>query len=164
MRIVEVSVAAILWSSASGCASTYHPVNSPRLSVVMDGGGISYVRDGKRFEGGLFGGELDKAVQGNSRAEEYASSFKTGMITGFALGLVGAGTAIVGASVFGADAANHPGGQSVPPTGLVILGAGLLIDIIGGAIELGALPNFYDAINAYNDSVLPSSSPAAAGR
>ena len=75
--------------STVGCASSYLPQPSPRVSVVMDGGSYAYTRDGQKYSGGLFGGDIDKAVKGNKAAEKYAHEYKTGMATGFALTVIG---------------------------------------------------------------------------
>jgi hypothetical protein len=138
---------------ALGCSSSYVPVASPRASIVLDSGSYAYVRDGKKYEGGLFGGELEEAVHGNPRAEAYARAYKTGTATGFALSMVGAAAAIAGLFVFGAQAAQTSNSSDIPPTGLLITGGGLLVDLVGGIVTLNAAPHMTDAINAYNDGL-----------
>jgi hypothetical protein len=125
----------------------------------MDGGYYAYMRDGKKYEGGLFGGDIEEAVHGNPRAEEYAHQYKTGMVTGFILSMLGATAVGVGGGVIGAQAAETSNGQSLPPTGLIVMGAGLVVEITGLIIELNAMPHMTDAINAYNDGIALPSAP-----
>ena len=131
----------------------------------MDNGSYAYVRDGKKYEGGIFGGQLEEAVQGNEQAEEYAHEYKTGTVTGFALSTVGLAALIGGVVLLAVQAAQTPSGQTVPPTGLFIALGGLGLDIAGNIVALNAQPHMTDAINAYNDGLLrrPSSPPAAHG-
>lgn len=124
----------------------------------MESGSLAYVRDGKKYEGGMLGGDIEEAVRGNPRAEQYAHDYKSGMVTGFALSMVGIAGMVGGLTVEGIQEANHPtGSQSVPVTGLVIFGAGLLLDLVGSGMMLGAVPHLYDAVNAFNDGVAPPS-------
>jgi hypothetical protein len=162
MDISRLALAA-MGASTLGCSSTYMPRPSPRVSLVMDSGSYAYVRDGKKYEGGLFGGDLDEAVKGNPEAEHYASAYKGGIATGFVLSLVGAVGIGVGAGVAGSELANQPpGSSSVPVTGLVVMGAGLLVSIIGDVVILNAAPHLFDAINAYNDGLQAAAPPAPA--
>jgi hypothetical protein len=153
-----------LVGSTAACSSAYIPQPGPRLSVVMESGSLAYVRDGKKYEGGMLGGDIEEAVRGNPRAEQYAHDYKSGMVTGFALSMVGIAGMVGGLTVAGIEEAHQPtGSQSVPVTGLVIFGAGLLLDLVGSGIMLGAVPHLYDAVNAFNDGVgpPPQSRPAA---
>jgi hypothetical protein len=160
---------ALLVSFALGCSSSYVPAASPRVALVMEGGSWAYIRDGKKYPGGLFGGDLDKAVAGNPQAEKYAHQYKAGVVTGFVLSLVGLAGALGGLTVYDTQAAaNEPSGQRVPLTGLIIAGAGLIVDLIGAGIELSAFPHLSDAVNAYNDGltapdVPPPPAPSPAG-
>jgi hypothetical protein len=128
----------------------------------MNGGTYAYVRDGKRYKGGILGDGIEKAVQGNRQAEEYAQEYKTGMATGLVLTLVGAATAIGGLVLLASDAAHTSFNQPVAPTGLIVAGGGLVVELIGDIIMLNAQPHLFDAINAYNDGLLePSNDPPA---
>jgi len=144
---------ALLVSFSAGCSSSYVPAVSPRLSLVQDGGGWAYVRDGKKYDGNIFGGELDKAVEGNPQAEKYAHEYQSGRAAGFLISLLGASTAVGGLVVFDAQANAQSSSQNLPVTGLIIIGAGLIADLIGAGIQLSAMPHMYDAINAYNDGL-----------
>src|SRR5579859_2276580 len=138
-----------------GCSSSYVPAASPRVSAVMDGGYYAYVRDGKKYEGGLLGGEIEEAVRGDPRAEEYARQYKTGMVTGFVLSMLGATGTFAGVGIAGAQASQAANGPSLTAAGLIVAGAGLLAETIGLIVELNAMPHMADAINAYNDSLMP---------
>lgn len=150
---------------ATGCSSSYVPAASPRASLVMESGTYAYVRDGKKYEGGVFGGDIEEAVRGNERAEEYARAYKTGTATGLALSFVGVAAAIGGAVLLGYQAGQTTSGQSVPLTGLFIALGGFVVDLAGGIVVSNAQPHLFDAINAYNDGLLrqPSSPPPAHG-
>jgi hypothetical protein len=155
----HAAAAATLLSFTLGCSSTYMPRPSSRASIVMDEGTMAYVRDGKKYDGGIFGGHIEEAVRGNPQAEDYAHQFKTGMITGFVLSTIGIIGVIVGATLVGVQASQQPNDQSVPVTGLVVMGGGLLVDIIGSSVMLNAQPHLFDAINAYNDGIPAPAAP-----
>ena len=158
----NVVALAILATFAAACSTSYMPAAGPRLSVVMEGGTPAYVRDGKKFEGGIFGGDIEEAVQGSRKAEAYAHDFKTGMVTGFAMTLIGGAGLVGGAAVAGVQA--NQDRSAVPVTGLLVMTGGLILELIGLGVELSALPHFYDAVNAYNDDLPQSGAGAAAGR
>jgi len=162
MRSTGVALA-VLATFIVGCSSSYIPATGPRLSVVMEGGTPTYVRDGKKFEGGFLGGDIEEAVHGSPKAEEYAHEFKTGVSTGFAMTIIGAVGLVGGATIGGIEAAQD-GRNTVPVTGLVVMGAGLALYLVGLGLTLNAIPHFYDAVNAYNDDLAPSGATAPAGR
>lgn len=144
-----------LVACTTACSSAYIPQPGPRVSVVVDNGSLAYVRDGKTYPGGFLGGDIEDAVKGNSRAEEYAHDYKSGMVTGFALSMLGVAGMVGGLTVTAIETGRPTGSQSVPVTGLVILGAGVILDLIGSGLMMGAVPHLYDAVNAFNDGVAP---------
>jgi hypothetical protein len=148
-----------LVACTTACSSAYIPQPGPRLSVVMDSGSLAYVRDGKTYPGGFLGGDIEDAVKGNPRAEEYAHDYKSGMVTGFVLSMLGVAGMVGGLTFEGIEARQTPGDQPIPLTGLVIAGAGAIVDLIGAGLMMGAMPHLYDAINAFNDGVTPSGPP-----
>jgi hypothetical protein len=153
--VTLTSCVAVLASFTFGCSSSYVPAASPRVSLVMRGGTYSYVRDGKEYDGGLFGGEIEEAVRGNREAEEYAREYKDGMVTGFTLSLLGVAAAIGGATLVGASVGRDS--STLSPTGaagLAVTGGGLLTEIIGVIVEANAVTHVFDAVNAYNDGLL----------
>jgi hypothetical protein len=150
----QASVVVALIACTAGCSSAYIPEPGPRLSVVVENGTLSYVRDGKTYEGGFLGGDIEDAVSGNERAEEYAHDYKTGMVTGFAMSMIGIAGMVGGAALAAVDVGRPTANDSsLGATGLVVVGAGLILDLIGSGLMVGAVPHLYDAINAYNDGV-----------
>jgi hypothetical protein len=146
------SAIAGLVACTTACSSAYIPQPGPRLSVVMDTGSLAYMRDGKTYEGGFLGGDIEEAVSGNPRAEAYAHEYKTGLVTGFAMSMIGIAGMLGGVSLAAADA-GRSNDQSVPLTGLLIAGAGAILDLVGSAVMVSAVPHLYDAVNAFNDGV-----------
>jgi hypothetical protein len=149
-----VPAAALACTFSMGCTSDYMPRPGPRLSMVMDSGRVSYVRDGRKYEGGFLGGDIEDAVQGNRRAEEYASEFKTGMVTGFALTMISAAGLVAGAVLTGTEAGDQESPSSrAPLPGLLVLGGSVVLDVAALIVLMNAQPHLFDAINAYNDDV-----------
>jgi hypothetical protein len=155
MRPYHVYAVAGLVGCTTACSSAYIPQPGPRVSIVMENGSLAYVRDGKTYEGGFLGGDIEEAVRGNPRAEQYAHDYKSGVVTGFALSMVGIAGVAAGSTLTVIEASRMGGSDSVPVTGLVILGAGVLLDLIGSGIMTAAVPHLYDAVNAFNDGVAP---------
>lgn len=121
--------------------------------MLMEDGRPAYVRDGKKFDGGFLGGDIEEAVQGNPQAEEYAHEFKSGIVTGFVLSMIGV-AGIVGGSAASLVEVDQPvASNSVPVAGLAVMGAGLILDVVGLVMMLNAQPHLFDAINSYNDAV-----------
>lgn len=140
----------------TGCSSAYIPRRSAHLSMRMDSGSLAYERDGKKFAGGLFGGNLEEAVQGVPLAEKYAAEYKTGVTGGFVLILAGAAGVVAGTSL---DASEYnQRGSSVP--GWSTIGAGIVAYAAGLIWMLSSQPHLFDAVNAYNDGVdAPAAEP-----
>ncbi len=164
-----IPAAVIACTFSIGCTSDYLPRPGPRLSMTMDSGKIMYVRDGKKYEGGFLGGDIEDAVQGNRRAEEYASEYKTGMVTGFALTMISAAGLVAGAVLTGTEAGNQESVSRSPLPGVLVLGGSLVLDVAAIIVLMNAQPHLFDAINAYNDDVKdqaaarPAASAASAG-
>jgi hypothetical protein len=129
------------------------PVNSPRVSMVQEGGTVAFVRDGTKYDGGLFGGQVEEAVRGNRAAEEQAREYKNRTMGGLALLLLGAIGLFGGADL---TLQETPGGTAKYGVGgPVAMGAGLVAYAIGLGLLLSAPPHLFDAINIYNDGLLP---------
>src|SRR5258708_39487874 len=105
----------------------------------MKSGTPSYVRDGRVYEGGIFGGELEEAVRGNPEAESHARSYRNGMTTGFILTLLG-GASVIGGVGFVAAGTNGSGSNDTTKqtAGGTLLLPGLVAGIVGNI--LGATP------------------------
>src|SRR5580658_10516563 len=139
MRSYPPLVAGLV-SCTLGCSSAYVPQPGPRLSVIMDHGSLAYVRDGEKYEGGLFGGDIEEAVQGNAEAEVYAHKYKTGMEAGFATTMGGLAGLFGGLVVTGLGTESRTRSAAVPVTGLITLGVGLVAYVTGVFVMLNAAP------------------------
>jgi hypothetical protein len=120
---------------------------------VQDGGTISYVREGVKYDGGIFGGDIEDAVSGSPRAVEYAREYKTGMTTGFVLSMVGTVGLIGGAGLLGAEEARTSSWDSTATTAAIVMLSGFVLELVGAGIAARAQTHLYDAVNVYNDDV-----------
>jgi hypothetical protein len=153
VRARAVVLVALLAPTSLGCASSYVPRPGPHVALVQDGGTISYVREGTKYDGGIFGGDIDEAVSGSPRAEEYARQYKSGMTTGFIMTMVGALGAIGGAVWMGDAASQTPVSNSAMTSATIVLVSGIVVELIGAGIAARAQTHLFDAVNAYNDDV-----------
>jgi hypothetical protein len=153
VRARALVLVVLLAPTSLGCASSYVPRPGPHVALVQDGGTISYVRDGVKYDGGIFGGDIDQAVSGSPRAEEYASQYKNGMTTGFVLTMIGSVGLIGGASLLGAEEAQTPSWDSTTTTAMIVMLSGLVVELVGAGIAARAQTHLYDAVNVYNDDV-----------
>jgi hypothetical protein len=147
------AVALCLMLSIGGCSSQYQPQMGPRLSVVLDEGGITYVRDGQRFKHGFMGGGLVDAVEDDPEAKEAAEKYHSRMTSGFVLYLVGTGCLLTGMFVGLStidERERHDGKDAIALGGLACGAAGL---IAGASLLASGIPYQYDAINIYNDNL-----------
>jgi hypothetical protein len=156
-------IAAVLIAALVGCSSGYMPQARGRVAVTMIGGTPAYVRDGKTYPHGLLGGGLVDAVQGVPAAEhaagEYRGRLKTGLLVALG-GMVCTGVAMGLALRHVDDTDPYDDRNEVPTEALV--GLGCLVVAFGGLGYLfTAEPYRWDAINIFNDSVLPP--PGAPG-
>lgn len=153
VRARAVAVLALLAPTSLGCASEYVPRPGPHVALVQDGGTISYVRQGQKYDGGIFGGDIEEAVSGSPRAEAYAREYKTGMTTGFIMTMVGALGAVGGAVYLGDAESQTPVSSSAATTATVVMLSGLVVELVGAGIAARAQTHLYDAVNVYNDDV-----------
>jgi hypothetical protein len=164
-RARAVALVALLAPTSLGCASSYVPRPGPHVALVQDGGTISYVRDGVKYDGGIFGGDIDEAVRGSQRAEEYAHEYKSGMTTGFITTMIGALGTIGGAVWMGDAAGQTPISNSGVTTATIVMLSGIVVELIGAGIAARAQTHLFDAVNSYNDDVdmgrVRSASPEA---
>ena len=149
MCLVSVTALAL-----TGCSTSYVPRPSPRVALAMQDGSMTYLRDGRAYPGGGFGGDLDEAVAGNPEALSHAKAYRAQMIGGFAATMGGLASMIAGGLVYSnsedASGRRDPTEQTVGIT----LGIGGLAAYVTGLVLLTtAQPHLWDAINIYNDSV-----------
>src|SRR5690242_2218077 len=88
-RAIGAVLMCTLTLAGTGCSTAYMPRPSQRVQVIMKNGTPAYVREGKVYEGGMFGGDLDEAVRGNPDAESHAKAYQNSMIGGFLATLAG---------------------------------------------------------------------------
>ena len=139
--------------SVGACSSQYQPQTGPRLSVVMDEGSLTYVRDGQRFKHGFMGGGLVEAVEDDPEAKEAAQKYQSRMTSGFVLYAVGTVCLLTGMIAgFSTidDRGNHEGTDAVAAGGLLCGVAGL---VTGASLLASGMPYQYDAVNLYNDNL-----------
>jgi hypothetical protein len=115
----------------------------------------AYARDGRIYEGGGFGGDLDEAVRGNPQAESHARAYRAGMIGGFAATMAGVASAIGGGMLYvsnsGGDASERD--PTLQTAGGVLFLGGIAAYVTGLVLLANAQPHLWDAINIYNDGV-----------
>ncbi|MCC6902590.1 MAG: hypothetical protein IT377_26700 [Polyangiaceae bacterium] len=142
----------LLMATAS-CSSQYRPHTGPRLSVLMDEGGVAYERDGQRFKHGFAGGGLVEAVEDDPEAKQAAERYQSRMTSGLILYLVGTGCLVTG-TVVGLSTIDerddHSDKDAVAAGGLLCGVAGL---IAGASLLASGMPYQWDAINIYNDNL-----------
>src|SRR5262245_32152014 len=105
----------------SGCSTSYKPAVSPRVQVVQTASGLAFVRAGKQYEHGFFGGGLHDAVAGVAAAEEHADAHSGLMIGGFLFSVGGVGLAT--AAVYTAARTDPVEDQGDTTAGFLLLGA-----------------------------------------
>ncbi|MCL4752731.1 MAG: hypothetical protein KJ015_21405 [Myxococcales bacterium] len=137
----------------ASCSSRYQPQTGPRLSIVMDEGSLTYVRDGQKFKHGMMGGGLVEAVEDDPEAKEAAERYHSRMTSGFVLYLVGTGCLITG-MVVGLSTIDererHSDKDAIAAGGLLCGVAGL---VVGASLLASGMPYQYDAVNIYNDNL-----------
>jgi hypothetical protein len=145
LAAVVVSIALIF----AGCATSYRPQDSGRVSFVLDGPGISLYKDGHRYGASGLSSDPIRAVTGNPAAEEHARVFVQRSRIWAIL------TAVAVASLATAIAVNPSGngGHRDMSAALAVTG---FASLTGGAV-VGAtgLSHIYDAVNIYNDGLSP---------
>ncbi|HVU53313.1 MAG TPA: hypothetical protein VHL80_21660 [Polyangia bacterium] len=128
--------------ACGACGTVYRPATSPRIELVVHGGAVRYLKEGRETAVGPFGGDLEALVAGNDEALRYARRARHELAVGVPAYVCG----------FAAIAAGLFLGKS---TGWITAGAGAATAGVGlGLLGAGAV-NAVDAVNAYNDRVAP---------
>jgi hypothetical protein len=158
MRMASAPVAAVALSFATAACSTHYvPQSNGRISVVMDPG-PGFMKDGRTYHPGPFGGDIDEAVAGNAKAEEEANTYQNDQTIGFACTLAGLAAILAGGVVLGADFPTSGQANGLPPSLGLALG-GIIAEVIGLGFTMSAQTHLWDAINIYNDGVSPVPRP-----
>jgi hypothetical protein len=138
----------------TGCgAASYVPRPSPRIQVTSEGSSLVMMKNGRAYPFNMFGGALEEAVQGNAQAEAEAKSYRSKMIAGFVLNMLGSVTGGVGAGVLvGNEAAAEPKPE-LRIASITMVISGLVFSVIGSSVQGSAQPHVWNAINIYNDGL-----------
>jgi hypothetical protein len=132
-----------------GCATEYTPRQSPRIAVVTDARGVGYVKDGVRYAGGMFGGEIEEAVQGVPEAERHSRAYGKLMTVGTTIEIVGLGLAVGGPIVNETVGSTNATTRRNVDSALLLGGTAIMLT--GLLFIVAARPHLYDAANIYND-------------
>lgn len=143
----------ILTTVTTACSTTYMPRATGHVALVMDGGTIKYAKNGQTESLGFFGGGLVDAVTGNPVAEEEARTYRNLNVAGFTTTMVGAASAGAGLGLLVANSAQSQRDDAATSAGLALLLGGLVADVVGSFLMVGAQPHMMDALNIYNDGV-----------
>jgi len=131
---------AVLVSAAllAACGTVHTPIVSPRVGLVIHGGGAWYVKDGHETPIGPLGGDLRALVDSDPDAERYATRSRHQLAVGVPAYVCGLAAVVVGVAL-------------AKPAGWIVAGAGAGLTATGiGLIGAGAV-NAVDAVNVYND-------------
>jgi hypothetical protein len=134
------------FTATLGCATSYTPRPSHRISFTESGLALRLTHDSQTFS--IW--DVDRAVVGNPRAEDRARTYKNRTTAGLILDAGGVGM-IVGGAVLEAPA-NSPTRQR-EGGGLIILGLASITTAV--ALIMTGVPHLYDAVNIYNDGLPP---------
>jgi hypothetical protein len=163
-RPVAVASAALLAQAA--CASTsYTPRGDGRISTTLEDGHPVLNKNGKTLP--VNGDGLAQAVAGNPTAEAHARSYSQALHISIAENLIGLGAFIAGTVVLTPrkDAAGMqlPVSSTRETAGGILFAGGLAAIIVAGFQAASAQAHFMDAINVYNDGVVPYPPPPPPG-
>lgn len=139
-RAARLALAASLTLCA--CGTVYRPAPSPRLVLIVHGGGLAYLKDGRETPVGPLGGNLAALVADDAEAVRYARRARRELAVGVPAYVGGVAAVAVGLLL-------------AKPAGWVVAGAGAAIGGTGlGLMGAGAV-NAVDAVNVYDDRAAP---------
>jgi hypothetical protein len=156
IRATRTVIAALLVAQL-GCAgaASYQPRPSPRIAAVHVNERV-YVRDGQRYEIGLFGGKGEELVAGNETATALMRKHRSKQIWSWSLFGLGLGIAIAGNALLWTEDANV-----FPVRGLAVSWLGIASMAAALAFSGSARHDFVNAVNIYNDSLEGPIAPGA---
>jgi hypothetical protein len=125
----------------------------------MKGGTPAYVREGRVYEGGIFGGDLEEAVRGNPEAESHARAFQNELIGGLLGSIGGSASMATGAALYASGRSFSDRDSTKQTVGASLFVGGLAAFITGMILLTTAQPHHWDAINIYNDGLPDASRP-----
>jgi hypothetical protein len=134
----------------AGCATSYHPQDSGRISFVLDGPGISLYKDGERYAAGGLSSDPIRAVAGNPAAENHARAF----VRHSRIWAILTAVAVVALATSIAVNPSAHGEHRDLSAALAVTG---FASLTGGAIMgFTSVSHIYDAVNIYNDGLRPT--------
>lgn len=145
------STAIVAVVAALGCSSQYMPRSPRRVAVTIRDGKPAYVRDGRVFDVGPFGGGLDEVVAGNPDAIAAANEYHSRLTTGFLAAVLGAVSVGAGGAWAARNAVADPNNQNLAAP-MLLLAGGLVLVVAGSIYATTAEPYRWDAINIFNDA------------
>jgi hypothetical protein len=132
------AAAFVVGCALSACSTTYQPVPTARIALVIRHGGAWYVKDGREVPLGPLGGDLESMVAGDGDAVRLARRSRTELSFGVPAYVCGIVAVVVGLTLHRPEEWIVAGaGAATAGTGLGLMGAGFI--------------NAVDAINVYND-------------
>jgi len=159
-EILALMLAVLL--ALTGCSTHYQPRTGPRLSVVMEGGSLSYQRNGETISHGFFGGGLVDAVEDDPEAREAAETYRGRNVAGFVAYTAGF-VCFLGGSAWALSCDTSNGDTVVNSERGAIFFAAIACllagSIAGSVLFLSAQPYQWDAINIYNDNAEARATP-----
>jgi hypothetical protein len=130
-----------------GCATSYRPQETDRISYVLDGPGFSLYKNGEEFGAGGLSSAPIRAVAGNFQAEEHARTFVRRSRIAWTLYGVAIASLVTALSL---NPDGHAQGDR-RQAGLIFGISGFTTLLAGGAVFMTAPGHLYDAVNIYND-------------
>jgi len=127
--------------ACAACGTSYQPKPSPRITLVVHGGGISFAKNGSASPVGPLGGALPDLVVGDE-AVRAARRARHELVFGVPAYVLGFTAAIIGFSL-------------AKPAGWLVGGAGIVLGGSGLAFMGAGAVNAIDAVNLSNDAVSP---------
>ena len=119
------------------------------MAMMMEGGQISFVRNGEHHQGFLVGNTLIDAVTGDPVAESEAHKARNLEVGGIVFLGAGLGALVGGVAV----AAGDPGSDNNRATASGLLLTSVACELVSLGLTLSAVPHIYDAMNIYNDDL-----------
>jgi len=147
-----MKLAAVIVSTGlvfAGCATSYRPQDSGRISFVLDGPGISLYKDGQKFGASGLSSDPIRAVAGNPVAEDHARVFVQRSRLWAILSAVAVASL---ATAIAVNPSGHGEHRDIS-TALAVTGFASLIG--GTVVAATGISHIYDAVNIYNDGSSP---------
>jgi len=130
---------AVAWLQAA-CSTTYQPLHTGRVDVVIHHAAALYVRDGREVPIGPFGGGLEDLMTDTPAAVAHARKAQTEFLFGVPAYLTGLAGVVIGVAVFSG------------PLGWLVIGIGAGTAGTGLGFMGAGLTHAVDAVNIHNDA------------